>query len=88
MTTEFVIDGELTQEGKQLAGTMFQRQCDRIPCSMCSHQNRQTGGPGGDEGCPATGSLTTRAEVDEVLTAYLGREPGLEALDSLLGPKQ
>lgn len=77
-----VNEGQLTAKGQSLASTMFIGQCDRRPCSMCSKQNRATNGPGGP-GCPATG-LTTRTEVDKVLTLYMGRSPRLEALDSIL----
>lgn len=83
MSTENLIqEGQLTEEGQKLAGTMFMGQCDRRPCSMCSKQNRATKGPSGP-GCPAT-TLTTRTEVDELLTLYMGKAPGLESLDSIL----
>lgn len=80
-----IAEGQLTEEGKTLANSMFMKQCDRRPCSMCSMQNRRTKGPG-CPGCPAP-ELDTREEVDQVLTLYMGRAPGLEALVSLLSKK-
>jgi hypothetical protein len=75
--SEYIVDGVLTQDGQEVAYRMFNLQCDRRPCFMCSKQNRTTLGPGGP-GC-AAGELETRVKVDEVLTLYMGREPGMEA---------
>lgn len=79
----FIQNGELTEEGKKLAGIMFNGQCDRVPCSMCSKRNKETKGPGGPN-CPGEYKLTERSQVDEVLTIHMGKKPGLEALDSIL----
>ena len=83
--SEFIQEGKLTDPGRNLAGKMIQEQCDRRPCSMCSRQNKDTHGPGGFD-CPAEDkpTIATRAEVDEILTLYLGRAPGLETFESFL----
>ena len=82
MSERYVENGKLTQEGEKLAGKMVILQCDRRPCFMCSKQNGDTKGPGGPD-CPAT-DLSSGTKVDEILTIYLGKPPGLESLDSLL----
>lgn len=79
---EYLVDGKLTDEGRELAGQLFNRQCDRVPCAFCSHQDPKTKGPGG-QGCVAEGIDIGGGEVNDLLTAYMGRKPGFEALDSL-----
>lgn len=83
MIERFIEDGQLTGDGQKLAGLLVHRDCDRVPCIFCSNRNRETNGPGGSN-CPAKDKLSSGAEVDKLLTIYLGKAPSLGALDSLL----
>jgi hypothetical protein len=82
MTERFIQGGKLTPEGFHLGGKMVNMDCERRPCAFCSHRNPSTLGPGGP-GCPAEGETIERVDVDQILTIYLGRSPGHEALGAL-----
>ncbi len=67
-------DSTLTKEGKKLANDLFWTECDTHPCWGCSSGNIETKGPGGLD-CPAEGLLTSRMEVDKILSLYMGPPP-------------
>lgn len=80
---EYIKDGQLTEAGRQIASALFTSQCDRRPCFMCGSRNSETHGPGG-HGCPVAGLSIGGGDVENLLTLYMGRKPGMEALDALM----